>query len=331
MTPPRAARLLPCLLVALPFVFASGCTSPTGGGGPFGLFPEGQRLTDSARQLRAASPAPLPLPRELEKQVTAAYVVEPGDVLLIQPADLDSPARLPGDQPVLADGTVTLGRYGRALVAGMTLEQIEAEVRRLVEAQTKDAGPITARVVLRQSKVYYVLGEVNAPGAFQLNGRETVLDALLQAGGLTNRASRPNIILSRPTRPTGCRVVLPVCYDEIVQVGDTATNYQIAAGDRVFVPAKGFIEDLFHMRKDCPPCGGPHVPCSSSGAGGCAPGETAAPAQVPQTISYHKPAAPAAGTVSLPASPQYNAGAGAKPTAYTPGGLLDVRLDRPTR
>jgi protein involved in polysaccharide export with SLBB domain len=241
---------------------AAGCS--TGPGNTLTLFPSGHRLIDSAKELRAAATQPATLPRELDKGLAPPWVVEPGDVLLVQPVNLDSPARLPGDQTVLPDGSIQLGRYGRYVAAGKTLEQIEAEVKPLIEAQTKAAGPIAVRLVTRDSKVYYVLGEVNAPGAFQLKGRETVLDALVAAGGLTSAASRRNIILSRPTPPPSCRIVLPVCYNEIVQLGDTSTNYQIKAGDRVYVPTRGFCEDLLgHRKPECPPCGGPQVPCAN--------------------------------------------------------------------
>src|SRR5205823_5081250 len=198
----------------------------------------------AAKELRQAAPEPLPLARELDKRLLPGYVVEPGDVLLIQPADFDSPVRLPADQPVLLDGTINLGRYGHVVVAGKTVTEISASVRSTVEAQTKDAGPITVRLINRVSKVFYVLGEVNAPGSFPVQGRETVLDAILAAGGLTDRASRRNIILSRPTSPEGCRVVIPICYREIVQLGDTSTNYQIAPGDRIFVPTRSLLEEL---------------------------------------------------------------------------------------
>src|SRR5262249_29143624 len=156
-----------------------------------------------------------------------------------------------GDQPVMPDGTINLGRYGLLQVAGRTVEQIETALRAVVEAQAKDGkdkeiGPITVRVVTRVSKVYYVLGEVNAPRSLTLNGRETVLDGILAAGGLTDRASRRNLILSRPTRPDGCRIVLPICYREIVQLGDTSTNYQLLPGDRIYVATRGFCEDSFH-------------------------------------------------------------------------------------
>ncbi len=236
----------------------AGCTG--GPGGPLSAFNPTHKLIDPAQEMRLAAPVPAAVPRELDKRVQPAYVVEPGDVLLVQPADVESPAHLPGDQPVMPDGTIELGKYGRLQVVGKTVEEIEAAVKGQVEAQTKDAGVITVRVVTRTSKVYYVLGEVNAPGAYQLSGRETVLDAVLAAGGLTDRASRDKIILDRPTPPDSCRLVLPVCWSEIVQLGDTSTNYQITTGDRVYVPARTFWEDL--CSKPSCPCGSrPQTPC----------------------------------------------------------------------
>jgi protein involved in polysaccharide export with SLBB domain len=250
--------LFACLAALAPL--AAGCSTTPGN--QFAFLSGGHRQIDAAKQLRAAYPQPLALPRELDKRVAPPFVVEPGDVLLVQPADLDSPVRLPGDQAVLPDGTIQLGRYGRVQVAGRTLEEIETVVKEHVQAQAKDAGPITVRLVTRQSKVFYVLGEVNAPGAFTFNGRETVLDALLAAGGLTDRASRDRVTLSRPTAPCNCRVVLPICYNEIVQIGDTSTNYQIQAGDRIYVPTKTLKEELCgHKEKPCPPCGAPQSPC----------------------------------------------------------------------
>jgi hypothetical protein len=61
----------------------------------------------------------------------------------------------------------------------------------------------------------------------------------------------------------GCRVVLPICYREIVQLGDTATNYQLVPGDRIFVATRGLCEGLFE-KPECPPCGGPHQACPTT-------------------------------------------------------------------
>ena len=273
------------LFLASLIYVASGCSTGAGAGKGFSLAPTHQ-LMDTTKSIRLANAAPLAVPRELEKQPLPPYIVEPGDVLLVQPVDLDSPVRLPGDQPVLPDGTINLGRYGHLLVAGKTVLEIEGMVKGAVVAQTKDEkdtkeiGFISVRLVSRQSKVFYVLGEVNAPGSFQLNGRETVLDALMAAGGLTERASPNNIVLSRPSKPDHCRTVLPVCYDQIVQLGDSTTNYQIAPGDRIFVPGKNTLESIFGSKCDKAPCGGMHFPCNLPpypGAAGCGPGGCAAP------------------------------------------------------
>lgn len=234
-----------CLLLPL-----SGCQSLVSA---INACNESNSLLDSSRALRDSVSEVPPVPRELDKALTTSLTAEPGDVVLIQPADLDSPLRLPGDQPVLPDGTVSLGKYGRLNVAGKTLDDIEEMVKGQVASVVRDVGPITVRLITRQSKVYYVVGEVNAPGAYPLNGRETVLDALLQAGGLNDKASRQNIILSRPTPPESCRIVLPVCYKEITQLGDTTTNYQLKPGDRVFVPSRDFWKDK-NSKNNAPIC-----------------------------------------------------------------------------
>lgn len=226
-----------CVLASL-----AGCSSPSKGG--LSILPSGNALSHQVSSLRAKTPPPVCIARELEKQVAEPYVVEPGDVLLVQPASLESPLRLPGDQVVLPDGTIQLGRHGQLLVAGKTLDQIEAEINALIKKTVPDAGAIVVRLATRDSKVFYVLGEVNAPGSFPLRGRETVLDAIIAAGGTNSCASKRKIILTRPTSPCSCRIVLPVDLVAIVQEGDTTTNYQIRAGDRVFVPTKTLWDDL---------------------------------------------------------------------------------------
>jgi protein involved in polysaccharide export with SLBB domain len=107
----------------------TGCIAAPG----MTLFPEGHHLLFSTRKLRQQ--APWPIPRELDKQPLPPYTVEPGDVLLIQPADLDSPVRIPGDQPVLPDGSINLGRFGHLVVAGRTIPEIEIMVREAVASQ----------------------------------------------------------------------------------------------------------------------------------------------------------------------------------------------------
>jgi protein involved in polysaccharide export with SLBB domain len=280
---------------------------------------DAQPLMRQAAAIKDSVPMPPPVPRELDKTVLTAYIVEPGDGLLVQPVNLDSPARLPADQTVLPDGKIDLGLYGRVLVAGKSVEQIEAQVQSIVQAKTPNAGQINVRLVSRVSKMFYVLGQVNSPGSFPLQGRETVLDGIVAAGGLNSRASRLNIIVSRPTAPHGCRVVLPVCYRNIVQLGDTTTNYQLQPGDRIYVPAMDFWAGIFgedqELKKGCSPCKGPQNGCpwNCDGPAALAP-ELAAPAGLIPAPAFG--ATPPAIPPAVPASPPSLAA----PTPIPPSG-----------
>jgi polysaccharide export outer membrane protein len=230
-------------LLAGLFAF-TGCSMLSG----FGVLPDGQeKLVATANKLRLGPVEGLP--RELDPAPLPEYVVGAGDGLLAVPVNLDSPARVPSDLVVQPDGTIDLGRYGQLRVAGKAVLQIEAEVNHLVATQTPGAGFIDIRLVNRESKKFYVAGEVNAPGSFPYSGEETVLDALTAAGGLTEKASRWDVILSRPTPPNGCRLILAVNYWDILQLGDTTTNYKLLPGDRVYVPTRTLMENLCGGKK----------------------------------------------------------------------------------
>ena len=251
--------ILTVALVAL--VAGSGCNTIAS---TLGFTPPVHKLIAPAEEFRNAAVNPAALPKELEKTPLSAYVVEPGDTLSVEPTDLDSPVRLPGNQPVLQDGTIDLGKYGRPIVGWKTVAQIETDIRKLIDSQSKEKVPITVRLLGRESKVFYVLGEVNAPRAYPLAGRETVLDGILTAGGMTRQADTKKVILSRPTPADGCRVVLPVCYNQIVQLGDTSTNYQLQPGDRIYVPSQSAFGDFCKKKNaECGPCKGPQVSCAT--------------------------------------------------------------------
>lgn len=89
-----------------------------------------------------------------------------------------------------------------------------------------------------------MMGEVNAPGSYPIVGSETVLDALITAGGLSGRANLHKIILTRPQTEGKPRFILPVCYQQRLQLGDTSTNYQLRPGDRIYVPSLTHWEDI---------------------------------------------------------------------------------------
>lgn len=319
------ARLATAGLIASSLV---GCA--TGGGAAFGFFGAGEELTTQAEFVLDHAPKVAPVSRELTKTVPPSYVLEPGDTVLVEPLRFDSPLRFPADQEIQPDGTIDLGKYGRMVIAGKRIEEVEACVQEIVNADPEIiealrdadlAGPelVNVRLIDPQASVFYVLGAVNSPGAYPYRGRETVLDAVLAAGDLADNARRCEIILARPTPVGECRTVLPVCWDNIVQLGDTTTNYQLMPGDRIFVPANGLCDQICSVlkcRKDCPRCCYPQCPagyasvkcpypnCYDLGCppypGTCPPGLCPTPVAAPADL----PPPPAAPAVSPPAAPE---------------------------
>lgn len=236
----------------------------------FAPVPVAHLMLEDTKTVLDATPKQSAVPRELSKQVPVTYTLQPGDQVFLEMVGSEIDVRLPPDQEVMADGSLDLGEFGRVIVSGMTLEQAEDLIQRaLVENEVKQ--PQVNVRLLHGIQKFYVIGEVNSPGAYPLTGHETVLDAIMEAGGLTARASGCDLLLARPSTPCSCRVTLPVCYRAITQLGDTTTNYHLHAGDRIFVARQSFKEELLAYvagAKTCERCCASHVPCRDAEAGG---------------------------------------------------------------
>lgn len=220
------------------------------------LWPANLPLLSKARQFSNESPIRNQLHNELAKTVLPDYYLEPGDRILIEPTQLDSEFQSFGDQEIKVDGSVDLGRFGRIRIAGMTVEQVEVAIANQVSSYLDEPETVNVQLVDTRAAKIYVLGAVGSPGVYEIDGNETVLDAILLAGGLTSRASPCDILMVRPTRDCECRVVQRICYRQITQLGDVSTNYQLQPGDRVVVGERTLCEELAVWRQStaCPCC-----------------------------------------------------------------------------
>ena len=72
----------------------------------------------------------------------------------------------------------------------------------------RQSGRVFVDVTAFNSKVYYVEGDVAAPGRLPITGNETVLDALNYAGGFAPTAAPQNVRLVRPAPPPAREVYL---------------------------------------------------------------------------------------------------------------------------
>jgi polysaccharide biosynthesis/export protein len=187
-------------------------------------------------------------PTEMSTVLLPTYTIRPPDVLLIesQKGLLTQPIR--GQHLVRPDGTVGLGIYGPAVVAGKTVLEAREEIARVINAKIpkidyKDiVDNLNVDILAYNSSVYYIItdgaGLGEAVYRFPVTGHETVLDAIANINGLPVVSSTKRIWVARRNYgPVVHETVLPVDWLAITRSGSMTTNWQIMPGDRVFVSA----------------------------------------------------------------------------------------------
>jgi polysaccharide export outer membrane protein len=150
-----------------------------------------------------------------------------------------------GEHLVRPDGTIGLGKYGSARVAGLTVDQAKSVIESVLSAFLLNPE-VSVDVFAYNSKTYYIVTDGGGYGeaVYRLpsTGNETVLDAISQIYGLPVVASTHRIYLVRPApAATGGNLVLPVDWCAITRQGLTDTNYQVFPGDRIVVEARPLI------------------------------------------------------------------------------------------
>lgn len=153
-------------------------------------------------------------------------------------SSLGAQQQVAGEHLVAPDGKVNLGTYGRVRVVGLTIEEARGAIQSHLSAFLEDPQ-IAVDVLGFNSKVYYVVTQGAGLGdqvaILPVRGNETVIDAIGQIAGLTSLQSTRMWVARPGGNHCGGDQILPVDWLAITQRGDTATNYQLMAGDRLFV------------------------------------------------------------------------------------------------
>ncbi len=214
-------------------------------------------------------PPPFEIPHEPPPHEGALIdypiLVEPPDLLIVEVLEAAPGRPITGQRLVCPDGTIDLDFYGKIHVRGLTLEQVKAKVvihlrqwlsdevlgllmvkdpstGELEVRAPKDSDRVFVAVSAYNHTVYYVQGDVAAPGRLPFTGNETVLDVLNYAGGLLATADPNDIRLVRPARGDVPARVYPINLKAIQEEGDPTANLQIFPGDRLIVGRDDTVE-----------------------------------------------------------------------------------------
>lgn len=190
-------------------------------------------LWSGAGHAQAAPPAPAALAGDSQTTDERSPLVAlgGGDVITV---NVFGRPELTTTAYVADDGSVSVPLAGKVQVAGLSPQ---AAGQRIADALRKGQYLVNPQVNVTlteyQSQLLSVLGEVNNPGRFPLRSKTTVLDAIAQAGGISERGSDTVFVL----RQVGDEVRrFPLNLDGLVSGGIPASTFQLRSGDSVFVP-----------------------------------------------------------------------------------------------
>ncbi len=168
-----------------------------------------------------------------------AYLLGGGDTVNItvyEQPDLATTARISQD-----DGTITFPLLGEVKLAGLSPEAAGQKIERLL----KEGGYIKAPQVSLTVNEFFsqkipVLGQINSPGEYALQGERRVADLISQAGGLKPDAADTVVVVKNEG---GKSVKYEV---DILRfyAGDMTQNIKVVSGDFILVPKM----DAFYIR-----------------------------------------------------------------------------------
>jgi polysaccharide biosynthesis/export protein len=159
------------------------------------------------------------------------------DILVFDAPELSRSAR------VSAGGEIALPLLGVIPVSGLTSAEVAEELERRLADSYMTSPHVTVQVTESPNRHVYVFGEVNRPGALQMNARDrlTVLQAVAMGGGTAPLAARSRAVVIRPEAGGG-RLHIPVNLDQLVK-GRTE-DLPLLPNDVLFVPrstARSFL------------------------------------------------------------------------------------------
>ena len=177
---------------------------------------------------RNTSNDPRAIPMDLP--VGPDYVIGSGDGLAI---DLWGGVSQRLVRVVDREGRLSLPEVGPLLVSGRNLADVQQAVQQVLRTQYRDVSVDVSLSKLRTVRIY-VVGDVTAPGAYDISSLSTPLNALFAAGGITPRGS-----LRALKHYRGKQLVEEVDAYDLLLHGVRSDMRRLENGDTLLVPSLG--------------------------------------------------------------------------------------------
>lgn len=132
---------------------------------------------------------------------------------------------------IRSDGMITLPLINDLKVAGLTTEEMQALLTEKFKNLVNDPQ-VTVIVKAVRSRKVYLAGNVARQGVYPISGHTTVLELLVEAGGLGTFAKTGSIYVLR--NDNGKQIRIPFDYKKALK--GKGANPELIPGDMVVVP-----------------------------------------------------------------------------------------------
>jgi polysaccharide export outer membrane protein len=165
------------------------------------------------------------------------YIIGPGDVLdIFVWHNTDLSRRM----PVRPDGRIAMPLLGDTVAVGKTAPQLAAEIQDKLRTFIRDplVTVIPTQFVGTFTRQIRVIGEAARPQAIPFRSSMTMLDVMIEVGGLTRFAAGDRAVLVRQDK--GEQKSYRIRLDSLVRDGDINQNVDMQPGDIVIIPQRYF-------------------------------------------------------------------------------------------
>ncbi|MCP5106062.1 MAG: hypothetical protein GY950_21940 [bacterium] len=170
--------------------------------------------------------------RDVKQINDKSYTVGPQDLITINVFGVEALNR---QVRISGNGTITLPLLGEIQVGGLTTAQLEIKLARLLESKYLKNAQVTVFIVEYQAKKVAVIGAVQTPGRYELMGKETLLQVISRAGGLTGTAADRVVLIRKDKSKI-------IDLEELMMKGTPEANIRLIPGDIVNIPHERYID-----------------------------------------------------------------------------------------
>ncbi|MEC4685099.1 MAG: SLBB domain-containing protein [Nitrospirota bacterium] len=127
------------------------------------------------------------------------------------------------------DGMISYPLVGDIKAAGLTIPQLQQNIVEKLKEYIV-APKVDIQIIKYASRDVSILGEVENPHVIYLRGKTTLLEAIANAGGLTEKANLKGAYIIRKNK------IIPIDLYALMTEGDLKYNVEVRRKDIIYIP-----------------------------------------------------------------------------------------------